>query len=925
MRVTKPFPGSGQRKSVESTQGIPPSASDGPGEAHPSRPAALETDVRFGSLLEQAPFSIQVFSPDGRTIRVNRAFEELWGVRFEQMQAYNILEDPQMENAGIRDGVLRAFAGESVRLPAIEYDPNDTVPGIAASEDSRRWLSAVMYPIKDAGGLVSEVVIIHEDITARVRAEEERSRSERNMRSVLESISDGFFALDADWRFTYVNPQAEVLVGRNPGDLLGRIFWEEFPGAVGNEFETCYRRVASERVSSSVTSFYAEHERWYEVQVYPATPGGISAYFRDVTERVRAEEEVARLRAESEQQRRLYEAVLSNSADFHFIAGLDARLLYTSWPLLTLLGKSADYDVTGRSIGELGYPDQLVQRLERQIGEVVASGQSVRDETPFTGADGERHYEYILSPVIGRKGSIEAVAGSSRDITGRKQSEEALRESERLYRAIGESIDFGVWVCDPEGRNIYASESFLRLVGLTQEQCREFGWGNVLHPEDAERTMAEWKACVESGEQWDIEHRFRGVDGTWHPILARGVPVRNEHGRITAWAGINLDISRQKLVQEELREADRRKDEFLATLAHELRNPLAPIRNSLEILKMPGLDPAVASQTLEVMERQVYHMVRLVDDLIDVSRVMRGRIDLRTERTELGSVVTRAIETAKPLIDYHGHRLELDLPAAGLHVLADPVRMTQVVGNLLTNAAKYTESGGTLRLSVTSESDEAVLRVSDNGIGIDPAMLSEIFDLFVQVEHGTSRSQSGLGVGLTLVAKLVALHGGSVAARSDGLGTGSEFVVRLPLVEAARPDVSEETRSEGVTASGLRILVVDDNEDAADSLAMLLRLRGHDVAVANDGPSALEMAAASVPNLVLLDIGMPGMDGCEVARRIRKHPALGGVVLAALTGWGQKDDRRRTADAGFDHHLVKPVELDVLATLLASAHASAGK
>jgi PAS domain S-box-containing protein len=885
-------------------------------------PPGIEADERFGSLMDQAPFSIQVFAPDGRTIRVNEAFEKLWGVRFEQMQAYNILDDPQMEIAGIRGDILRAFAGESVRLPPIRYDPNDTVPGIADG-DSRRWLSAVMYPLKDAGGNVREVVIIHEDITATVRAEEESRRSELTMRSVLESISDGFFALDRNWRFTYVNSQAEILVGKAPGELLGRVFWEEFPGTVGSEFEVAYRRVASERIKTSVTAYYADHERWYEVLIHPATDGGISAYFHDVSERVEAEAEVARLRTESEQQRRVYETALSNSADYHFIFDLDARLLYASRPLLALWGKHDQYDVVGEDLAELGYPPELVARLERQIAEVVETGQPVRDDTPFTGAEGERHYEYILSPVVGRAGEVEAVAGSSRDITERKLAEEALRESERLYRAIGESIDYGVWVCDPQGRNIYTSESFLRLVGLTQEQCSEFGWGTVLHPDDAERTIAEWKACVASGDQWDIEHRYRGVDGQWHPILARGVPVRNEQGRITAWAGINLDISRQKHVERELREADRRKDEFLATLAHELRNPLAPIRNSLEILKMPRIDAGIARQTREMMERQVHHLVRLVDDLIDVSRVMRGKIDLRTERIELATVVARAIETAQPLIDSHGHRLELAVPSAPIHVNGDPVRLTQVVGNLLTNAAKYTEANGTIRLSAESENGEAVLRVRDNGIGIAPAMLPSIFDLFVQVDHDASRSHSGLGVGLTLVAKLVELHGGTVVARSEGLGKGTEFIVRVPLAEMEGADSAGARAGDGskdaAAIDALRLLVVDDNDDAATSLAMLLRLRGHDVRIANDGRSALEMALAEVPDVVFLDIGMPEMDGCEVARLMREQSRLSGVVLAALTGWGQQEDRRRTAEAGFDHHLVKPIEPELLEQLLAKA------
>ena len=510
------------------------------------------------------------------------------------------------------------------------------------------------------------------------------------------------------------------------------------------------------------------------------------------------------------------------------------------------------------------------------------------------------------------------MAGVLVDISGRKAADEARLDSERRYRAIGESLDYGVWVCDPAGRNTYASESFLRLVGLTQEQCSSFGWGGVLHPDDAERTIAAWKDCVRTGERWDREHRFKGADGRWHSVLARGVPVRDERGAVTAWVGINLDISRLKEVEAQLRDADRRKDEFLATLAHELRNPLAPIRNALQILRMPRVDAATVERSRDMMERQVHQLVRLVDDLLDVSRVMQGKIELRREFVELATVVARAMETAQPLIEAQGHQLETSLPSESLLLDGDPVRLAQVVGNLLTNAAKYTESGGRIWLTARREGHEAVLRVRDDGIGIAPDVLPRIFELFMQVDHAATRSQGGLGIGLTLVKNLLGLHGGTITAHSDGLGKGAEFVVRLPLSTRR----VQEGRDTGLTAppsspSGHRLLVVDDNQDAADSLAMLLELQGHEVRVAHSGPAALEITKGYAPDVVFLDIGMPGMDGYDVARRLRQQPGLENVVLAALTGWGQQEDRRRTADAGFDHHLVKPPEPKAVEGVLA--------
>jgi PAS domain S-box-containing protein len=377
-------------------------------------------------------------------------------------------------------------------------------------------------------------------------------------------------------------------------------------------------------------------------------------------------------------------------------------------------------------------------------------------------------------------------------------------------------------------------------------------------------------------------------------------------------------IENARLYQE-VREADRRKDEFLATLAHELRNPLAPIRNALHVLKMSGITEGMLGQARDMAERQVHHLTRLVDDLLDVSRIMRGKIELRRERVDLGTIVTRAIETARPVIDAEGHELTVTLPPDPLWLEADLVRLSQVVANLLTNAARYTESKGHIWVTAGTEGQEAVIRVRDTGIGIAPEMLPRIFDMFTQAGSIGSRSQSGLGIGLTLVRSLVELHGGRVEAHSQGLGQGAEFIVRLPLASVNR---HVETTTQGATSTvppqTRRILVVDDNVDAADSLAMLLRLEGHEVQVAHDGPTALRLAEAQPPEIAFLDIGMPVMSGHDLARRFRENAALGHILLVAMTGWGQDQDRRRTKEAGFDHHLVKPVELEALHRVLAA-------
>jgi two-component system CheB/CheR fusion protein len=375
---------------------------------------------------------------------------------------------------------------------------------------------------------------------------------------------------------------------------------------------------------------------------------------------------------------------------------------------------------------------------------------------------------------------------------------------------------------------------------------------------------------------------------------------------------------------EALRVADRHKDEFLAMLAHELRNPLAPLRNALQIIQQPGAYGATAERAREMAERQVGHMARLLDDLLDVSRISRGKIELRTEAVDLAAVVRRTVDAVLPLIEQRSHELTVSLPTGAVHVQGDPTRLEQIVTNLLHNAAKYTDPGGHVWLGADREGAEAVIRVRDTGVGIAPEMLPRIFDLFVQAERRLDRAVGGVGIGLTLVRRLVELHGGTVAASSPGPGRGSEFVVRLPALPAGREGEGGPTKAPPRPAKQghpacRRLLVVDDNVDAADSLALLFKMGGREVRVAYDGPTALILARGFRPQVVLLDIGMPGMDGYEVARQLRRQAGTEGVVLIALTGWGREEDRRRSREAGFDHHVVKPVEPRVLEELIARA------
>lgn len=496
----------------------------------------------------------------------------------------------------------------------------------------------------------------------------------------------------------------------------------------------------------------------------------------------------------------------------------------------------------------------------------------------------------------------------------------AIRESEELLRLAQEAGQVGIWIWDLKtqaGQWTRAAWEIFAPEDITGETCISM-WLSCLHPDDRAQANESIKQAQSSGIYWD-ELRVLMKDGSVKWVELVGA-VEFSEGEPVRMRGAVRDVTQRKELELELRDAHRRKDEFLATLAHELRNPLAPIRNSLEILKLTPQDKETVQEITSMMERQVHHLVRLVDDLLDVSRVIGGKIELRKETVDLADVLTGAVETSNSLMREKGHALEVSMPVESVLVNADPVRLTQIIGNLLTNAAKYTEANGRIWLHGERDGDEVVVCIRDTGIGISSDMLSRIFDLFVQADQASTRTQGGLGIGLTLVKNLVEMHSGIVTARSDGLGKGSEFQVRLPVVTPASHPPSEECPTQRAPSESCRhrLMIVDDNKDAAISLAILLRLKGHDVMITHDGPSALDLAVSFQPDAIFLDLGMPGMDGFEVATRVRQLPGMQQAVLAALTGWGQKEDRRRTARAGFDHHFVKPAESSELDSLLAS-------
>lgn len=503
----------------------------------------------------------------------------------------------------------------------------------------------------------------------------------------------------------------------------------------------------------------------------------------------------------------------------------------------------------------------------------------------------------------------------------RRRAEEALRNSERQFHALADSVPEIVWTSLPDGGADYVNQRWYDFTGLTFEETRGFGWVATLHQEDVQRSTDRWMHSVETGEPFECEFRFRRKDGRYRWCLGRALPLRDDQGRITKWFGNCMDIDEYKRMEQALKDADRRKDEFLAMLAHELRNPLAPITNAVALLRLKSPNDPDIQRTADLIMRQTEQIVRLVDDLLDVSRIVHGKMRLEKAPIELRALVTRAVETCQPVIESKHHELTVSLPEEPIWLQADAMRLIQVVENLLTNATRYTDESGHIWLRAQRDGGEVVLTVRDTGIGIEPQMLPQIFELFRQAEHPLARSRGGLGLGLKLVSSLVEMHGGSVQVFSDGPGRGSEFIIRLPAhSEPSSEDVptAEQPNTAISPAKSQRVLIVDDCRSIADTLARLLRKKGHEVRTASDGLTALEQAADFCPSVVLADINLPGIDGFELANRLRQRPECKQATLIALTGFAHQDLLQRVREAGFDHLLLKPPNMAELDSLLTS-------
>jgi PAS domain S-box-containing protein len=797
--------------------------------------------------------------------------------------------------------------------------------------------------------------------------------SELEFRRLLERLPAGAYTCDAGGLITFYNERAVALWGRapklnDPADRFCGSFKLLLTDGTPISHEDCWMaRALKTGKDFNGEEIVVERPDGVRLTVLAhANPirdaagqliGAVNVLV-DISERKVAED-----------AQRFLAAIVESSEDAIISKSLTGIILSWNRGAQQLFGHSAA-EAIGQPITMLIPPER--QHEEQSILARLRQGKKIEHyETVRQTKCGRRiDISLTVSPIRDSSGRIIAASKVARDISPQKKAQQALlalkdelatqladlRRLHDLSTRLSSTLDLQtildetlqtaaaidecdkalLSLCDEDGK-------FLKLVAslgfgpkfLAQADCMSQGGACGKCLEERRRVIIEDTEVEPDFEPFREAARqgaFRAVHCT--PLLSRAgqmIGVLSTHCRhprrpsdramhlIDLCARHAVEFIENARLYAEVQAADRSKDEFLAVLAHELRNPLAPIRNSLHILRLSGdLTPAT-EHVQEVLERQVNHLVRLVDDLLEISRISQGKFELRKEPVELASVIVSAVETSRPLIDEARHQLAISIPPQPLMLEADGVRVAQIVANLLNNAAKYTDAGGQIWLTAQQEAGQIVIAVRDTGIGIDPKQLPHVFEMFAQIQSAGRRAGGGLGIGLTLVKRLTEMHGGSVEAKSEGLGHGSEFIIRLPLAKktlvarSSEPPKAERPRP----LAGRRILVVDDNRDAADSLAMFLKFLGAGVQVAYDATTALSALGAFRPTIVLLDIGMPLIDGYEAARRIRAMPEGQAVLLVAMTGWGQDEDRRRTADAGFDHHLVKPVDPTQLQNVLA--------
>jgi PAS domain S-box-containing protein len=850
-----------------------------------------------------------------------RPMQESWGEVWDQV-------DPLLD---------RTFGGESVHYTRHPYSI-DRNGGL-----EQAWFDFSYTPVYLDKGSVGGVLCILTETTQQVRAELALQAQAEQLQQLFED-APGFMALlrGPQHHFALANKTYRQLIGaRNPvgkplrevlPELEGQGFFELLDKVYASAEPYVGRRVA---VRLQLVAGAPLEQRWVDFIYQPTfdQAGAVSGIFvqgSDVSDHVESEMRVQEAAATAARQRDRLNTLLDTVPTGILIAEANGKLVRGNPALDRIWG--ADYPMAENMEEYAAYKGWWADGSERHGMQLAPDewpmSRALRGEEGIRGLieiepfdqPGERRTVLISgAPIRDAGGRVDGALVAQIDITEQVRAEAALRESEIKFRAIANAIPHLVWSNLPDGEHDFFNDRWYEYTGLKSGLANQEQWIELVHPDDRERASRLWQAALDTAEPYEIEYRVRHhPTGEYRWCLSRAVPVVGPDGQLLRWLGTCTDVHEQRLIADELRRTSEKKDEFLAMLAHELRNPLAPIKAAADLLKLAGTDSRRLSQATGIIDRQVRHMTELVDDLLDVSRVTRGLVELEKRPLAIQSVVAGALEQVRPLVEARAHALELHTDAGQAMVCGDHTRLVQVLVNLLTNAAKYTPQGGSIRVDVHAGQDTVRIAVTDNGSGIEPSLLPYVFDIFTQGVRTPDRSQGGLGIGLALVRSLVALHGGQVKAHSAGPGKGSVFEFSLPLlVDAGRASGQAGPAHTAPGASaGKRILVVDDNADAATTLGELLGALGHEVCIRFDGKSALADAAAFGPEILVLDIGLPDMDGYELARRLRAEPATAQARYLALTGYGQAHDRTLARVAGFDHHFVKPVDMLALQAVL---------
>jgi PAS domain S-box-containing protein len=859
-----------------------------------------------------------VLSADLRVRRANRSFYQTFQVAPEDTEGRLVYElgNHQWDIPALR------------RLLEEVLPQNTFFDGFEVAHDfesiGRKVMLLNARRVYRESNRTESILLAIEDITARKRTEEALAAHQEWLRVTLRSIGDAVIATDIAGRVTLMNPVAEVLTGwpateaaGKPLEQVFRIVHEETRQTVENPVTKAVREGAVVGLANHTLLIgKGGEERPIDDSAAPirdASGGviGVVLVFHDITERRRIE------RA-AQDALEYAENIVETVREPMLV--LDGRLrVRTANRSFYQAFEVSKPETEGQLLYDLGNGQWDIPALRRLLEEVLPQNTAFNDfgvahDFPAIG----RKVMLLNARRIYREGNhTELILLAIEDITERRRLEDERRELETRFTSLVKNIrDHSIFTLDPQGHITSWNREAERILGYAEAEALGQHFSIIFTPEDRQ-------AGVPGQELATALSEGRAEDERWHlrkngeRLWALGIvtPTQDAAGAHTGYSKILRDMTDRKRAEEGLQLADRRKDEFLATLAHELRNPLAPIRNGLQIIRLTP-DRAAREQAREMMERQLGQMVRLVDDLLDISRISRNKLEMRKARIDLWAVVRSALETARPQVEARGHTLTVTLPPQPVYLDGDLTRLAQVFWNLLNNAAKYTEPGGRISLTADLHGGEAVVAVRDNGIGIPPPSLPNLFEMFSQVDRSLERAEGGLGIGLALVKGLTEAHGGSVEAHSEGVGHGSTFIVRLPVAsDDAAPD-NGETHEIATSGPKRRILVVDDNRDGAASLAMLLTVMGNDTRTAHDGLEGVEMAEAYRPDLIVLDIGLPKLNGYDACRRIREQPWAKDIIIVAATGWGQEEDRRRSHDVGFDHHLVKPVDAAEVVRLL---------